>query len=415
MAFADQFISGYTAGQQTKQRKQQQDWEVEDRDIEKQLLQHRMKELKIQERLRARTAAKENLDLMQGIPEADVTPEQVEGGMQGRLNMMERGEPTRLNPMEIPGIEEYGIPGVKRRPQTMEQQLAELLAQAQIKESTEVRSVPRGGKLIQGGRVIAEGSPVSEPLQTVTERDASGRETTRYVPRAEAQEMTSVRERLPQRQSTSTSAASPADIEEFVTGVVRGDTPPDQIPVSALGVRIRGELARRGYNLTRAQSDLKALTSHYQTLNTGERANLRIAADTVESALDELERVNEGWQSGGLGILSSARLAAAKLGGLGGDARQMAADFEAAVGEVRSALALLKSGGSAPTNKALEDAEKAISTGSNIGAAITRLRTALQYRTAAVRNLDAITPSSVEGAADFEWDPATGQLVPAQQ
>lgn len=432
MPFADEFINGVLAGQQVKGQRQDEEYrrlrlqfEQEDRGIEKELLQHRMRELKISERLQARQAAAQNLQMMSGQSQANLpeealdplTPRDEVAGVESEA-FGEGPAQRMLRPVEIPGIEELGIPGASIRPQTMEQQLAQQMAALRLKESLEVRPVARGGSLVQGGREIFHNEyedPADKVLVPVVNRDRSGKETTTYMKRSEIPEgFQSTRERLPQRTSTA-QTASATDIADFVSGVVRGDTPATEIPISALGVKIRSELARQGFNLTRAQQEQTALRTHYSTLNTGERANLRVAADATTEALDALEELNEQWKVGNWGPMSWVRVTAAKAGGLGDLAKTLAGDIEAAVAAVRENLATLKSGGSAPTNRTIAEAESALSARSSpasLEATIRRLRQAVGYKRSAITGLEAVTPTTQAGEADFDYDPATGTLKP---
>jgi len=130
--FASNFIQGYSVGQQTRLRKEderrakdqevfqkkKQEWEAEDRTIEKDILQQRIRALKIQEKLQARAAARENVQTMQGTSVKDLTPDQTEGGVIPAYNLapgMEDTIQTRMKTMQIPGIEELGAvaPGLR--------------------------------------------------------------------------------------------------------------------------------------------------------------------------------------------------------------------------------------------------------------------------------------------------------------
>jgi len=352
------------------------------------------------------------------VPESQLTPEMMQGGvLPARSATAPDSMQNVMASVNIPGVEELGVGGYSRSPQTLEQQLKDFAARKQIEAyyTPYTQTAGRGSvsQRVSGGQVISrlEGDPISEPLVAITDRDASGKETTRYVTREEAQTQTGNRERLPQRASAA-SIGSDEDLQAEADAVYIGNRSADLTGLKG-GDRLRIEsiLSRRGFNIQRAVNDERAIRAHYSSINSDGVNQLRIAADTAESALDELERINEVWKSSGRGPLSKA---AVKIARIIPAYSQLANDFDQAVSEVQTAIAQVKSGGSSVTNHALEDAVKAINTGSNIGPAITRLRTALKYRAAAIRNLEPITPSSVEqgGQVDFEYDPATGQLVP---
>lgn len=259
--FTSQFIQGIESAQRIRKNKRQEAYEIEDRDIQKELLQHRLRELKLQDKLRARAAAVQNLEMQSGMAQNQVpgsmleelTPQQLEGdkspgmvatlpnGIPGMVPPIKPAE-RQMRPVQIPGIEEMGVPGFERRPQTMEQILAELGARKQAEESGKVYNVARGGMLATGsGETVArnpyeaaptyrevsirqpDGSvvkkvvtaaeaanmgevidapPVDNTLVPVTTRDASGRKTTTYTPRPQAKGVTAVEEPEPVRPST---------------------------------------------------------------------------------------------------------------------------------------------------------------------------------------------------------------------
>lgn len=252
--FMSQFVQGIESAQRIRKTKRQEAYEVEDRDIQKDLLQHRLRELKLQDKLRARAAAVQNLEMQSGMAQNQVpgsmleelTPQQLEGdkgpGMIATMPQTIKPAERQMRPVQIPGIEEMGIPGFERRPQTMEQILAELGARKQAEESSKVYNIARGGMLSTGsGETIAnnpyeaaptyrsvkvrnpDGSetervmtaeeaaalgpiqsaaPVDNTLVPVTTRDASGRETTTYTPRPQARGTTAVKEPDPVKPST---------------------------------------------------------------------------------------------------------------------------------------------------------------------------------------------------------------------
>ncbi len=405
MPFAEEFINAFLAGQQAKAEKQDYQhrqrkmlFEEEDRGIEKEVLQHRLRELKINQRLQARKAAEENLNFMSGIPESEVTPDMTEGGvLPARSATGDNSIQTLLKEMELPGIEELGIAGVKRRPQTLESQLSKTMAEARIKAMTTPYNLSPGQHRQVGGVDIASLPDRPQTPIGLTNRDVKGTETTEYVLPGDAVGRTTTRARLPSRAGAGGGGAnrlSDEDRDANVQGIIAGRLPP-QVPNSNEGLRIQAGLQRAGFDLKKANQDLRATRAHYQTLNGAQQSQIRIAADIAEGALGALEDVQAAWKSGGRGIFSNARLTLAKNGGLGPEAQQQAKDFEAAVAEVQQAIAVLNSNGGNPSNAAITAAANAINTGSNIEAAIKQLRKSLQYRIASVRNLEAITTPDV--------------------
>lgn len=430
--FTEQFINGVLAGQQslaqkqdTQYRRLRMQFEEEDRGIEKMLLQHRMKQLKIDERLQARQAAIQNLQTMSGQSQADIPEEALSplsareevAGVEGQA-FGEGPTPRNIAPMNIPGIEELNIPGISVRPQTLEQQLAQQIALFSAKEAAEIRPVARGGSLVRGGTEIFHNEyedPADKVLVPVVNRDAQGRETTTYMKRSDIPEgFTSTRERLPQRPSTQIILPQ-EDLTAVAEAIKRGDQPADLTGFPGKErVKIAAMLAKEGFNTTRALQEQRALMTHYQTLNTGERANIRIAADSTSEAIDILEDAAAKWKENGFGTFSWAGIMAAKA--LGGDKAQLAKDVESAVTSVQENLAFLKSGASAPSVRVMDDAVRALNarqSPTDLTATIRRLRQQVATRRGAITSLEAITPTSQAGTADFDYDPATGTLKPA--
>lgn len=426
MSFTEDFLNGLAQGQQLRQSKQAYDYnqrkmqyEAEDRDVEKQLLQHRLKELKLTERLNARKLAQENLQSLSGMSRDELTPDVMEGGVLPATTVDPatgmRQSLGRMKPITIPGVEGglldgVDIPDIQVRPKTMEDQLAELYAQTQAKTMATPYNLAPGGVRMVGNRVVAQ-APPRQQYTWVTRRDKSGKTVRNYVPVEEALGRDFEQEPLPHVSNTFVLPGE--DIDAIVDSFKAGRSGPADL--AALDVKTRtkvsGALAKAGFDMTSLRRETDAMRAYYQTLNSGDRANLQTAANILEEALNGLEGAQKTWQSGGNGAFSSARVALAKTGALGADAKQAALDFEQAVTDTRTALAALKTGGSTANTNAINAAAAALSTGSDIPAAIRRLRKSAQYTIAGVRNLEAITPSSQAGDADFDYDPATGQLV----
>ena len=176
MGFAEQFIQGVQAGQQIKLRKQKEQDEQEDRQIEKMLLQHRLRELKISEKVRARTLAKENFDLQQGQPQANLpaditqtpelagTPENMLSALTGMGQQpLPAPGPIPRQAMTIPGVSELGVGDTQVRPQSMEELL---LAQKRAK-AQEPYNLASGAIRVQDGEVVAENPRPAPPAPRV--------------------------------------------------------------------------------------------------------------------------------------------------------------------------------------------------------------------------------------------------------
>src|SRR3990167_9370685 len=99
----DQIINAFVACRQIRDAQLRKQQEAEDR--------------KLEEKLQAPPLAKQNLGLMQGFPEAQLT----EGGV---LPASGPGLVTTRKKVTIPGVEELGVEGLTVQPQSMEEVLA---------------------------------------------------------------------------------------------------------------------------------------------------------------------------------------------------------------------------------------------------------------------------------------------------
>ena len=148
----DQIINAFVAGRQIRDAQLRKQQEAEDRKLEQEGLALRLKHLKLEEKLQARTLAKQNLDLMQGLPEAQLT----EGGV---LPASGPGLVTQRKKVTIPGVEELGVEGLTVQPQSMEEVLAARAAEDRRK-ILEILGTPRE----VGGRLVTPAGPDGKPV-----------------------------------------------------------------------------------------------------------------------------------------------------------------------------------------------------------------------------------------------------------
>lgn len=170
--FTELFLQGVQAGQQARQRKQQEVHEAEDRSVRKMLLDLELKKLKVEEKVRARELAKENLSLLQGQPAANLpaditqTPELPASMAQTALSggPLPQPAPIPRAPVTIPGIEELGIGSVEARPQSLE----EILHAARVKALSTPTKLSSGEALVipGTGQTIASGPAKPKSFQS---------------------------------------------------------------------------------------------------------------------------------------------------------------------------------------------------------------------------------------------------------
>mgnify|MGYP001610667250 CR=1 FL=1 len=116
------------------------------------------RETSIREATQARTAAKENIELQSGQPEASYQLSDLEAMPSRPITGVPSAaqHPVRLKPTTIPGIPALGIPGVSARPRTLEE-----LARA--KEWSDEYTLGPEQQRYRGSRLIATGAPSQAP------------------------------------------------------------------------------------------------------------------------------------------------------------------------------------------------------------------------------------------------------------
>lgn len=244
---ARDFIEGFQSGQTARKTGREEAYAREDRSVEKELLAHRLRTIKLQEKLDARTLAKENLGFRSGRPQSQIpenhleplTNDQLQGDRSSGMiaTMPETIQPAqrRMKPVNIPGVPELGVEDDQVTPQTMEELIGLMAQEAAAKRFGETKVIGQGGVLTDNyGRIIQDnprtfappnpqgvditqsdgrvrrdfvtpreglsidrGMPPDNTLVPVTERDENGVETTTYKPRPQAAGTTSVRQPLP--------------------------------------------------------------------------------------------------------------------------------------------------------------------------------------------------------------------------
>ena len=424
--FGNTLIGALETGKESKRRQLRDAWELEDRAVENEILTHRLRELKLQESLQKRAAAIQNLGLMQGTPESDIPDSMAEGADSGFGPIPQgaySGEPLatvpgsiqmqrRFRPQEIPGIPELGLGGFQMRPQTyeqsMERQIGDLITKKRAEAMWTPQRASRGGvvTLPATGEVLAKGDPYQSPDQytTTVTRDAQGRTIRTLVPRAEAVGVPQVQEPLPLRPRAAGNGGlgQGGDVEykAMLDAIMRGDDTIRSVPKSALGVRMRNDLAKAGFNSRIAEADDRAIQTFYGSMNSEKMNELRATAASTKAALDDLEEYAKDWGGSGWGPLSSATLALGRRGHWGPNSAEKAKNIDNAIKTVVDGLAVIGANGSAPNDARLKAAATALNSGNwSAEGTIPSLKKALAYRTGAIEGLEPITPSGAGGGA----------------
>lgn len=197
------------------------------------------------------------------------------------------------------------------------------------------------------------------------------------------------------------SADTKGDAKAIADAIKSGDQPPSVTGLYRFAGPVRAELARQGYDFTKANLDWEATKKHLATLNGAQQTRLRQAISTASDSLSVIEDLAKQWDGGKFPILNKATLAAAKNGALGPKAQQIATNLTAQITDVTSELGNVYMGGNSPTDHALQLAGKNLSadwTRDQLLSAVKLARTNLQIRQNSITNSGAITTSGAQGA-----------------
>jgi hypothetical protein len=218
-----------------------------------------------------------------------------------------------------------------------------------------------------------------------------------------------------ERQSGSAPAgSSPDDPKQIADAIMRGEQPPDLHGLYRSNAPVRAELARKGFNLAKADEDWRATQKYLATLNGAQQVRLRQAVGFTRDSLDQLEGIYNEWQkvgaTSGWKVFNKASLATAKqLPGAPGD---LAHRLEARVADLTSELGTVYKGGNSSTDESLKLAAQNLGTDWNertFRDALKDIRQSLQIRENSIKN------TQVEGASpDNAYKPG-GVGTPARE
>lgn len=163
------------------------------------------------------------------------------------------------------------------------------------------------------------------------------------------------RSRVLRTQPVGGGASDPnSDISMTAKAIMDGDQPPVLTGLYKSTLAVRGELARKGYDLTKAMQDWKATEKYLSTLNGPQQVRLRQAVEFTYHSLDVVDEMNKEWNGGGFPVLNKANLMLAKQGVLGQEAQSIATKLDSQISDLVSELAVVYRGGNASTDEALK-------------------------------------------------------------
>lgn len=162
-----------------------------------------------------------------------------------------------------------------------------------------------------------------------------------------------------QRPSTG-SSVQPDGIDAIADAIISGDQPPVLQGLYGKTADVRAALAKKGYNLSDAQTDWQAMQRFTATLNGAQQTRLRQATEFVKETVPLVRELSTDLSKkiprSKFPILNAAALAAAKSGAMGAEAQAAATTLGAQIADMQSELAVMYRGGNASTDEALKKA-----------------------------------------------------------
>jgi hypothetical protein len=216
-----------------------------------------------------------------------------------------------------------------------------------IGENTNER--PRAPKSLQRASVLLDGQPSEvqiDPDPTATTRvfDLSGNPIVNAAARVKP---------IPPA-SLQITGAQGGDAKAIADAIMAGEQPPDTTGLFRFAAPVRAELAKQGYDYSKAYLDWQATKKHIASLNGTQQLRLRQATETAYHSLDVIDSLADQWKGGRFPLLNSANLALAKQGAYGAPAQSVATQLEAQIGDLTSELGNVYMGGNSPTDHALQ-------------------------------------------------------------
>jgi hypothetical protein len=154
---------------------------------------------------------------------------------------------------------------------------------------------------------------------------------------------------------------SSSDVADLADSIEHGLQPPTVKGLYRNGAPIRAELARRGFNLAKAETDWNATQKHISTLNGPQQERLRQAVQFTSESLPIIENLYNEWKANATGFKTYNHAALAGSKQLPGKPGQIANQLEAQIADLTSELGTVYQGGNSSTDHGLSLAAKNLS------------------------------------------------------
>lgn len=152
------------------------------------------------------------------------------------------------------------------------------------------------------------------------------------------------------------------DMQVIADAIIAGEQPPDLKGLYSKSSGVRAELARKGYDLTKASQDWTATQKYLATLNGAQQIRLRQATNFAYDSLDLVDSLSNEMKGilsrNGITSISKLNLIAAKNGLYGDDAKSIATRLDNQISDLVSELATVYKGGNGATDESLSLAAK---------------------------------------------------------
>ncbi len=149
------------------------------------------------------------------------------------------------------------------------------------------------------------------------------------------------------------SATAGGDASDIADAIIRGEQPPSMTGLYGKTAAVRGQLARKGYNLTKATEDWTATQKYLNTLNGAQQVRLRQAVEFTRESLPTIRSLVKEWDSSGLPLLSRGNLEAAASGTYGKAQQSLAVRLKGQIADLQSELGTVYKGGNSSTDESL--------------------------------------------------------------
>jgi hypothetical protein len=154
-----------------------------------------------------------------------------------------------------------------------------------------------------------------------------------------------------------------SSVSAIADAIEAGQQPPDMKGMYRYAAPVKAELARRGFDLSRATNEWGAMQRNLATMNNAQQTRMRQSIDFAYHSLDNIESLYNKWQeigsASGFRTFNKAALATSKQ--MPGEVGATATALEAAINDMVEALGNVYMGGNTPTDEAFKLAKSNLS------------------------------------------------------